>query len=244
MKRAFIFMMVSCLIFGCERNQKPVILEMTCSPETGKAGTVFSLDVLASDPDGTVLTYMWSAEEGTFSPTPNTKVVKWTSPVTGGGETYSLSVTASDGKAETSGQIQIALGEPGIGAVEGHIYYTNFNIPIDGVSVSLGDKNTSTNEKGYFFLTDIPEGKYKLTASKPYFGTFSSNITILPNETLSITGEITSVKYSTKLSGYVLDEDASPLENVEIAVLYANGERSNLITTSDLDGSYRLWYIP
>jgi len=244
MKRVFIFMMVSCLIFGCERNQKPVILEITCSPETGKAGTVFSLDVLASDPDGTALTYMWSAEEGTFSPTPNTKVVKWTSPVTGGGKTYSLGVTASDGKAETSGQVQVALGEPGIGAVEGHIYYTNFNIPIAEAVVKLADKTTTTDETGYFILTDVTENTYTLTAGKESFGTFTSTIKIIPNDTLTITGEMTSVNFTTKLSGYVIDEDDKPLENVEITVLYANGKRSNLATISDTDGSYRLWYIP
>ncbi|MDD4645473.1 MAG: FISUMP domain-containing protein [Bacteroidales bacterium] len=244
MKRAIILIMVSFVIFGCERNQKPEILQITCSPETGKAGTVFSLDVLASDPDGTALTYMWSAEEGTFSPTPNTKMVKWTSPVTGGGKTYSLSVTASDGKAETSRQIQVALGEPGIGAVEGHIYYTNFNIPIAGVTVKLADKTTNTDETGYFILTDVTENTYKLTAGKESFGTFTSTIKIIPNDTLTITGEMTSVNFTTKLSGFVLDQDENPLEDAEITVLYMNGYISDLKTTSDKDGSYRLWYIP
>jgi len=244
MKRILSVLFIFLMAAGCERNRKPVISDITCSPETRNAGTIFTLKAFASDDDGDLLTYLWKADEGSFTTTTTTKEVKWKSPVSGAGKTYALIIVVSDGENEVSREIQILLEEPELGRLEGHVYFTHFIIPISEVNVTVGDHSATTDDRGYFSIPAIPAGEYTLTATRQDYSSFTSAIEVVPNNTLTITAEITSVNHSTKLSGIVSDQDGQPLEYAQVVVLNPDGSESKLKSTASATGFYKLWYIP
>ncbi|TSA33549.1 MAG: hypothetical protein D4R64_14040 [Porphyromonadaceae bacterium] len=244
MKRIIPVLIIALMILGCERNHKPVISDITCSPEIRNAGTVFTLKAFASDEDGDLLHYLWKADEGSFTTTTNTKEVKWKSPVTGAGKTYTLTVVVSDDENEVTRELQILLEEPELGNLQGHVYFTNFHIPISEVTVTAGNKTATTDQDGYFSILSIPAGEYTLTATKQDFGSFNSSIEIIPNAMITVTAEITSVNYTTKLSGIISDQNGQPLEYAQVVVLNPDGSESKLKSTASATGFYKLWYIP
>ncbi len=244
MKKVFILLFAGLGILGCNRNEPPVISALDCSPEERNAGTTFTLKVTASDEDGDELTYLWKAAEGSFTTSDKISEVKWKSPVTGAGETFTISVTVSDGENEVSQDIQILLGEPELGSLSGQVNFTNFKIPIDGVTIRISGKSTVSDENGNFTLTGIPAFSDTLVASKPDFTTLKAVIKIKANDTLKLALEMTSVVFTTKLSGIVTDQDGVPQGFTEVLILNPDGSASKLKTTTNTSGYYRLWYIP
>ncbi len=97
------------LMVSCEKNHAPVIHSITCSPESGKPGTVFTLAVVVSDEEGDVLKYNWSAESGEFTDSTNQVQVKWKSPIDGSGKTFDIAVSVTDEKAAANSSHQIKL---------------------------------------------------------------------------------------------------------------------------------------
>ncbi len=97
------------LLVCCHKNHAPVIQSITCTPESGKPGTVFSLSVAASDEDGDILNYHWIAEVGEFTDSTNQTQTKWKSPLDGSGKTFSIEIAVTDGQVTTTGSHQIKL---------------------------------------------------------------------------------------------------------------------------------------
>lgn len=244
MKKVFILVIVGLSLLTCKKNQAPVISNMECTTESRKAGTVFTLKVTASDEDGDLLTYHWTCDEGTFLTTTNIREVQWQSPVTGAGKTFTISVVVSDWKNSVTREIKLLLGEPDLGSVEGHVFYTNFNIPVAGAMVTIGDKATATDTDGYFVLAGTPAVECKLKVAKQSFTVSELTVHVPANDTLTVNPEITSVNFTTKLSGIVTDPGGRPVGSAQVVVLNPDGTESKLITTTISTGFYRLWYIP
>ena len=74
-------------------NNSPIISSVVANPATISTGAVSAITCTASDADGDILTYTWSAASGTISGTGAT--VNWTAPASS--STYTISVTVSDG---------------------------------------------------------------------------------------------------------------------------------------------------
>lgn len=74
-------------------NHSPSISSVFASPATISTGAVSAITCSASDSDGDVLTYIWSAASGTISGTG--AVVNWNSPSSS--STYVIDVTVADG---------------------------------------------------------------------------------------------------------------------------------------------------
>ncbi len=242
--KEILFFLCVLLLGGCVRNHPPLISSLSCNPATRSAGTTFTLEVAAGDEDGDPLVYQWSATDGTFLDTMNLKKVRWKSPVSGSGITYTLTVTVSDGKNEVAEDYKILLGEPQFGSVSGTVSFTNFKIPIPEATVTIGDQSDLTDSKGFFFISGIPVDNYTLLATKPDYSTQTANIRIAANDTLGVSLEITSVNNTTKLSGMLSDPVGKPVEYAKIVVLNPDGTESKLKSTTDANGYYRLWYIP
>jgi uncharacterized protein (TIGR02145 family) len=243
-QRIFILLFAGLAIVGCNRNEPPMISALDCSPEERYAGTVFTLKVTASDVDGDELTYLWKAAAGSFTTSDKISEVKWKSPVTGAGETFTISVTVSDGESEVSQDIQILLGDPELGSLSGQVNFANFKIPIEGVTIRISDKSTVSDKNGNFTVTGIPAFTDTLFASKPDFTTVKAVIKIKANDTLKLALEMISVVFTTKLSGIVTDQDGVPQGFTEVLILNPDGSPSKLKTTTNTTGYYRLWYIP
>ncbi len=230
--------------FGCKKSTIPVISDLTCFPESRSAGTVFTLKVVASDQDEEVLTYQWKSLSGSFLTSIDKSEIKWHSPVDGVGKTHTLSVIVSDGKDEAMKDFQILLGEPKYGEVAGYVYFTNIKLPITGALVSVDSVTSITDERGYFSMGKVVYGDYNLMVTKQDFNTVSTEIKVNSPDTLKVNVEIFSVINSTKLSGIVSDQEGVPLQNVNITVLNSDGTQSNLKTSTNSSGFYRLWYVP
>ena len=244
MKKLCFFFLLMFLAVACERNRKPIIADLTCIPETRSAGTIFTLKVLASDEDGDIVTYHWTADEGTFLTLTNNREVQWKSPATGGGRNFIIKVAVSDGKHEVTRDFTILLEQPELGSLAGQVNFTNFKIPIEGVNVTIGGKTATSDANGKFFLAGIPAIEDTLYAGKQDFSSLKSVVAIPANDTLRITLELGSVNFTTKVSGIITDQEGQFLDKVTVVALNPDGSASKLKATTDETGSYRLWYIP
>lgn len=80
-------------ISATANNRAPVIASLVANPTTISTGAVSAITCSASDADGDILTYTWSAASGTISGTGAT--INWTAPASSAA--YTVSVTVSDG---------------------------------------------------------------------------------------------------------------------------------------------------
>jgi len=86
-------------------NHPPTISFITANPRNTAVGVPISLECLASDPDGDVLSFEWSGG-GTFA-TASAATTQWSAPSPA---SYMLECTVSDGKGyQDSGQINVVV---------------------------------------------------------------------------------------------------------------------------------------
>ncbi len=244
MKKLTYFLILYIICVSCDKNHAPLIVDISCNPENRSAGTQFTLTVAATDEDGDKLVYRWTADGGEFPDSVNQVQVKWKSPADGSGKTYTIKVVVADAESEASREFQILLGAPQLGNLVGQVNYTNFKIPVDQATVTVGDKSSTTDTYGHFSISGIVVGDYDLKITKPAYTIFDSKIKITANGTLQVNAEITSVNFTTKLYGTIADQDGLPLENATAVVLNPDGTDSNLKATTNAAGFYKLWYIP
>jgi hypothetical protein len=87
-------------------NQSPIISSLSPSPSSILYGGSAVLTCIASDPDGDVVRYSWSASEGSITGVGNK--VTWIAPNKGGN--YNITVIVSDGKGgETRGSVMVTV---------------------------------------------------------------------------------------------------------------------------------------
>lgn len=87
-------------------NQPPVISSLSANPSGILYGGSTILTCIASDPDGDVVRYSWSASEGNITGVGNK--VTWVAPNKGG--SYNITVIVSDGKGgETRGNVMVTV---------------------------------------------------------------------------------------------------------------------------------------
>jgi hypothetical protein len=87
-------------------NQSPAISELVASPSGILYGGSTTLTCMATDPDGDVVRYSWSASEGSITGVGNR--VTWVAPNKGGN--YNVTVVVSDGKGgETRGDVMVTV---------------------------------------------------------------------------------------------------------------------------------------
>lgn len=92
---------------GGEGNKPPVITTLMAVPPVVSSGGYSTVTCVASDPEGSTLSYAWTATGGTISGIGN--IVSWIPPnVTG---TFSVGVSVSDGEGgTTNGSVAVTVG--------------------------------------------------------------------------------------------------------------------------------------
>jgi hypothetical protein len=88
-------------------NQAPVIVDYVQSTTTANSGQTINLLVDASDPEGTALTFQWSANGGTFSgesDSATSSSVAWIAPDTATGD-WQATVNVTDAQGATTAQV-------------------------------------------------------------------------------------------------------------------------------------------
>ncbi|MBA7672782.1 hypothetical protein ES703_80969 [subsurface metagenome] len=87
-------------------NQPPLISSLTGDPSGVLYGGTATITCIASDPDGDVVSYSWSASEGHISGVG--EKVTWKAPGKGGD--FNITVLVSDGKGgETTGNVMVVV---------------------------------------------------------------------------------------------------------------------------------------
>jgi hypothetical protein len=87
-------------------NQSPIISSLSPSPSSILYGGSAVLTCIASDPDGDVVRYSWTASEGSITGVGNK--VTWIAPNKGG--SFNVTVIVSDGKGgETRGNVMVTV---------------------------------------------------------------------------------------------------------------------------------------
>jgi hypothetical protein len=87
-------------------NQSPAISELVANPSGILYGGSTTLTCMATDPDGDVVRYSWSASEGSITGVGNR--VTWIAPNKGGN--FNITVILSDGKGgETKGNVMVTV---------------------------------------------------------------------------------------------------------------------------------------
>lgn len=113
-------------------NRNPVINSVQVSPTFGISDlTVFNLTATASDPDGDVLTYTWSATGQTFAGA--SQQLQFT----GSGGSIRATVNVNDGRGGTaSGNVDLVLG-----SMRGTWVVTNGPAEVLGMTLSLNQNS-------------------------------------------------------------------------------------------------------
>lgn len=94
------------LTMGGEGNEEPVISTLTAVPPVVSPGGYSIVTCVASDPEGSPVTYSWTATGGTISGIGN--IVSWIAPSVAG--TFTVGVDVSDGEGGTAeGSVTVAV---------------------------------------------------------------------------------------------------------------------------------------
>lgn len=123
-------------------------------------------------------------------------------------------------------EVNISFGtSSGNGCIFGLVKETNGN-ELKGVTVNVYNgtkkiKTGITNESGYFFLADIPEGKYRVTFTKEGYNTVEfQDVHVFAEETKDI-GIVEMEKYIPppgNITGYVVDVNGRPIPGASVLV--------------------------
>jgi uncharacterized protein (TIGR02145 family) len=225
-------------------NIQPVISDIRSYPTVDVGGALFVVKVIASDPENDPLTYDWSCSEGEVTEGKDRSLAKWQSPLNEIDKTYTIQLALSDGIHNVDTVLLInVLKSPG-GDLVGNTFFNGCTIPIDGVSLTIGDKTAVSDSTGHFHFSDIPFGSQTVVAIKQDFNRVSSDIFISSGLTTSTDLHLSSEKYSGHIHGVIKDQEGKPVSESTIVLLNPDQSESGLMALSDGLGKYRLNDVP
>lgn len=137
--------------------------------------------------------------------------------------------------------------EEGRETLSGNVYYSNTNIPVSGVLLSIDGKTATTGSDGKYSITGIRNGNQTLTATKDGFDNYSVSKQITSGSN-NHDVEMTSYLYANNLKGTVtsinLLHGSGPLAFCQVVVLNPDGSESNLKSQTSSTGFYQIPTVP
>ena len=128
-------------------NQAPQISSLDANPSGVLYGGSTLLTCIASDPDGDVVRYSWTASEGSITGVGNK--VTWIAPSKGG--SYTITVIVSDGKGgETRGEVPVTVATSSNTVIIPPVAQETGSVRSDGDrDYSVTKAGDDSNDKGY-----------------------------------------------------------------------------------------------
>ncbi len=152
------------LVFStnCEKNLAPIIQSIDANPTELEAGGQALLMVVASDPDGDPLIYLWETSGGEIATDNSQSSITWNAPVESG--SYFCTVSVNDGTEIVTDSIQITVSEDPVLSIDRDTLYfdTDRNLEIFTIS-NLGTGlldwtlQYSTNDGGSWIKQVSPD---------------------------------------------------------------------------------------
>jgi len=221
-----------------------VVSEIKYLPDLTSAGAVIDMGVEAYDEDRDPLEYLWESSHGEFLSSKQLDKVVWKAPLDGEGLHINISVIVSDGEHDIIREAKFNLTEALLGSVEGHVVFRNTNIQLSDVKISIADKETNSDNEGYFLISGLVAGKDSIFASKSDYNTNATSITVIQDKTLDLDLELLSIVHSSKTFGVVQDQDGEKVEYAQVIMLNPDGSESRLQSYTNEQGLFRISYIP
>lgn len=166
-------------------NLPPVASVLAIPPEGGTAGQAYTLQAIASDPNGDSLAYFWDFGDGDYS-VDNSPVVIRNFPVAG---EYAVQCTVSDMKGGVFRRtVVVRVGSPATFRISGRVLDQQ-NRPLAGMRVSSSSgKTVYTDSDGSYVIAGLSAGSYNLDVIEPVSGSmsfvhpsFNTPVTVGPN---------------------------------------------------------------
>lgn len=159
-------------------NTPPVITSLAPGATTVLPNGSCTVTCIASDADGDILTYAWSATGGAISGAGNS--VTWTAP--SAEATYTISVTVSDGKGGTATESCTIIVEMRFGSID-------INSSPAGATVYLNGMNTGNITP--YVITNLAPSVYIVTLDLFHYKYREALVTVNADETTYINWSLT-----------------------------------------------------
>ncbi|MCK4368394.1 MAG: DNRLRE domain-containing protein [Dehalococcoidales bacterium] len=186
-------------------NTPPVIASLTPSATNVLPSGSCTVTCTASDADGDILTYAWTATGGAISGTGNS--VTWTAPTTEG--TYTISVTVSDGKGGTASESCAIIVEMRFGSIDINSSPAGATVYLDGVD---------TGNITPYVITNAPPGTYTIKLELYHYKNRQALVTVNADETTYINW---SLNYASEQT-ITIQPDATAGKDAGVDTYYPN----------------------
>ena len=115
------------------------------------------------------------------------------------------------------------------------------NQPVQGATVVVNTTNlkTFTDPHGYYEISNVPAGKWTITASKDGYTPESTAVNVETGQTVIVDFTLTPVTSTGTVRGTVTDNNAQPIQDATVAV-----QGTELQTTTDSYGQYQITNVP
>lgn len=137
-----------------------------------------------------------------------------------------------------------------ISTIRGTITDIQNDTPLDSVTVSIGDKQTTTDEGGNYIIDSIEAGTYTITLQKAGYIQANQSITVLANTIVQYNASLRSLDLSTsaRIFGTIVDnETLGLLENAQVSLTFEDSMLTQNTTSKGIfefknlsQGDYKL----
>ena len=109
MKRVIFILVIIVVLFACEKNNPPEIVNLKVLTETIIGNSEVTILASAADEDNQLLTYSWTVNGGEFISETTLGSVKWLAPTEVEDKAYNVTVRVSDGEYEITKDVSVTV---------------------------------------------------------------------------------------------------------------------------------------
>lgn len=223
-------------------NQAPIIDSIVSDPDAIHPGADLIMTAFARDPEGDSLSYHWSTWPKAVRMSDSLAPVctMTVNNVLVGGMKLMVALHAGDGNSISSDSIWITLTEGEI--ISGHVYSLNTRIPVPGTQVFFNRLIDTTNIRGEYSISHVPQGNRVINAIKSGCDAYSAELNVIGAREYDI--YLNCDQFTRNLSGNISTIEGTNLENVKVTILNNDSTATDLYSLTDANGNYSIDGIP